>query len=136
MKAWYFFGFLLLAMAFFGVRARFGRAGETSAIERAAYLNIQAFELKAMLSQAQPPVVLDVREPSEYAEGHIPNAVLLPLGTLEKDPPKLPKENPVVTVCRSGRRSAIAADILTRAGFTKVYNLSGGMLAWPYETVR
>jgi sulfur dioxygenase len=76
--------------------------------------------------------VLDVREPDEFNGplGHIKGAMLLPLGNLGKELSKVKKEAPIVTVCRSGARSAQATVILARAGFERVANLSGGMLRW------
>lgn len=77
-------------------------------------------------------LVVDVREPDEYDGplGHIPGAWLVPLATLEAAAGGLPRDKPVVTVCRAGGRSAQATVILKRAGFEKVANLAGGMLRW------
>jgi sulfur dioxygenase len=79
--------------------------------------------------------VLDVREPDEYAGtlGHIPGARLLPLGELARQATTLSTERPVVTVCRSGARSAQAAQLLARSGHHAVANLAGGMLRWRAE---
>jgi len=76
--------------------------------------------------------ILDVREPSEFngALGHVPGATLIPLGTLADRAGELSKEKPIVAVCRSGARSAQATVILGKAGYTRVANLSGGMLRW------
>jgi sulfur dioxygenase len=76
--------------------------------------------------------IIDVREPDEFAGplGHIAGARLLPLGDLAKREGELAKDAPVVTVCRSGARSAQAAVLLRKAGFEKVANLAGGMLRW------
>jgi len=76
--------------------------------------------------------VVDVREPDEFNGplGHVPGARLVPLGSLMKRVEELQKEKPVVTVCRSGARSAQATVLLGKAGFDKVANLSGGMLRW------
>jgi rhodanese-related sulfurtransferase len=73
---------------------------------------------------------LDVREPAEYAEAHIAGSTLIPLGQLAHRISKLPQDRPIVAVCRSGNRSSVAQTVLTRAGFTNVLNLRGGMLAW------
>ena len=79
--------------------------------------------------------VLDVREPDEYHQGlgHIDGALLVPLGQLQTRLDEVSRERPVVTVCRSGARSARAAAMLTKAGFTDVANLAGGMLRWRAE---
>ncbi|HXM80444.1 MAG TPA: MBL fold metallo-hydrolase [Burkholderiales bacterium] len=76
--------------------------------------------------------IVDVREPDEFNGplGHVPGARLIPLGTLLNDSERLAKEKPVVTVCRSGARSAQATVLLGKVGFDKVANLSGGMLRW------
>jgi rhodanese-related sulfurtransferase len=76
--------------------------------------------------------VIDVREPDEFNGplGHVPGAKLIPLGTLGEKAATIDKSRPVVTVCRSGARSAQASVMLGKAGFDKVANLSGGMLRW------
>jgi len=76
--------------------------------------------------------VLDVREPMEFNDelGHIAGAVLIPLGQLKARFSELDRKKPVVAVCRSGARSARATQMLEQNGFTKVANLSGGMLRW------
>ena len=76
--------------------------------------------------------IVDVREPAEFngALGHVPGARLVPLGSLSARAPELSKERPIVTVCRSGARSAQATVLLRKAGFDKVANLAGGMLRW------
>jgi sulfur dioxygenase len=76
--------------------------------------------------------VLDVREPDEFDGplGHIPGAVHIPLGALADQAGSMDSEKPVVAVCRSGGRSAQATVILTKAGFSKLANLTGGMLHW------
>jgi len=74
--------------------------------------------------------VLDVREKEEYAGGHIPGAVNIYVGDLEKRLAEVPSDRPVVSVCSTGNRSGLGASILAREGFKKVYNLIGGMMAW------
>jgi glyoxylase-like metal-dependent hydrolase (beta-lactamase superfamily II)/rhodanese-related sulfurtransferase len=76
--------------------------------------------------------VVDVREPDEFTGvlGHVPGARLIPLSTLNSKAADISKEKPIVTVCRSGARSAQASVMLGRAGFDKVANLAGGMLRW------
>ena len=77
-------------------------------------------------------MVLDVREPAEFDGplGHIDGARLLPLGELAERADELPRDQPIVAVCRAGGRSAQATVILKRAGFTDLANLAGGMLRW------
>ncbi|MCZ7401630.1 MAG: rhodanese-like domain-containing protein [Candidatus Methanoperedens sp.] len=74
--------------------------------------------------------VLDVREKDEYAQGHIPGAVNIYVGELEKRVAEVPSDSSVVCACSTGKRSSLAASILARDGFKKVYNLIGGMTAW------
>jgi SulP family sulfate permease len=89
--------------------------------------------LKAELEQngAAPGFLLiDVREAREYQGGHIPHAQLLPLRLIPHQGRGLPADHPIVLVCRTGRRSRLAAYILQDLGYDQVYNLQGGMLAW------
>jgi sulfur dioxygenase len=90
---------------------------------------VQPHWLEEHLREVQ---IVDVREPEEFDGplGHVPGALLLPLGSLNEKTGSLKKEKPVVTVCRSGARSAQATVILGKAGFGKVANLAGGMLRW------
>lgn len=87
-------------------------------------------ELQAWLKGKQKPLVIDVRTPQEYATGHIAEARLVSQETLREARAKLPKNQPIVCVCRSGRRSARACRELASLGFADVSNLSGGMTAW------
>ncbi len=76
--------------------------------------------------------IVDVRQPSEYTGelGHIPGAVLVPLNTIVAESRSWDRAAPVVLVCRSGGRSSSAAEQLVAAGFTRVMNMTGGMLAY------
>lgn len=74
--------------------------------------------------------MLDVREPSEWNEFHMPGATLIPLGQLASRVNELPKDKEIVVVCRSGNRSATGRDILKQAGFTSVTSMAGGMNDW------
>lgn len=77
--------------------------------------------------------VIDVREPWEYRNGHIPGAINVPVGRLSEHLPRLSKDKPVLLYCQSGTRSAIAARILKKQEFEQVYHLRGGISGWPYE---
>ncbi|WP_413201182.1 rhodanese-like domain-containing protein [Nostoc piscinale] len=90
---------------------------------------IDAQTLQQLLKQ-QTVTLIDVREPSEYAGEHIPNATLMSLSKF--DPRKVPQtqDTQVVLYCRSGNRSTMAAQKLFDAGFTEVTHLNGGMTAW------
>ncbi len=79
----------------------------------------------------RPDVVLiDVREPWEYNEGHIPGVKLIPLGQLSNRLDEIPKDKFVVMTCRSGNRSSKATQFLRSQGFDNVHNMLGGILAW------
>ncbi len=77
-------------------------------------------------------LLIDVREPAEYTGelGHIPGARLVPLGTLESQLGAWNKDAAIILICRSGGRSTKAAQLLTHAGFHRVMNMDGGMLAY------
>ncbi len=87
-------------------------------------------EVVSQLNAQGDIVVIDVREPSEYADGHIAGATLIPLGTLPDNLSSVPTDQPVVLVCHSGNRSGQAYSYLTQQGFTNVHNMTGGMIAW------
>jgi len=77
-------------------------------------------------------IVLDVRSMAEFKDGHIVNAINIPLNGLANNVKQIEKhrDKPIVTVCRSGSRSGSACAILRKHGFENVKNLRGGMLAW------
>lgn len=82
-------------------------------------------------------VVVDVREPPEFASGHIPSAINVPLSTLASQPKPLQKHKarPLVLACRSGNRSLAAALTLRKQGFGTVYSLAGGISAWQRDNL-
>lgn len=100
---------------------------------------LSAEEVAARLRSSAPPLLLDVREPEEFVGelGHIEGSFLVPLDALEHRLPKLAGyvDHDIVVVCRSGARSASAGAILRRGGFQRVWNLTGGMLAWHTATL-
>lgn len=101
--------------------------------ERGAPSQVPTIEPRALWRQIRspsPPRIIDVREPREYRQGHIPQAELLPLYELLTRPESVSRDRPIVLVCRSGRRSERAATALMRHGFEQVMILRGGMLAW------
>lgn len=94
--------------------------------------------LKAvMLINEEDAAVVDVREPHEWKEGHIPNAFLVSLGELEEKIPKLiaDRNRPIVVTCQMGTRTPAACRKLTEMGYTRVYFLKGGMQAWEDENL-
>ena len=74
--------------------------------------------------------MLDVREPDEWAAGHIEGATLIPLGELAARAKEVPADRQVVVVCRSGNRSAQGRDVLLSAGLSSVTSMAGGMNDW------
>ena len=78
-------------------------------------------------------IILDVRTPGEYRDGHIPGARLIPLDELPNRLHDVPKEEKVYVICRSGNRSMMIARFLEQNGFGEIYNLNGGMTAWSRE---
>jgi SulP family sulfate permease len=92
--------------------------------------SVAPLDLWDELHQSHPPMVIDVREQREYRLGHIPQAQLIPLLKLFGDISQVPKDHPVIFVCRAGRRSTRATYALANQGFENVRALRGGMLAW------
>ncbi len=100
-------------------------------------MKIKPEDAKKMLESENPPALIDVREPDEFASGHILNAVDVPLGDVVNGVIRLgiPKDQPIMVYCRTGRRSSEAASKLQGAGYQKIYDL-GGITDWPYEIVK
>lgn len=74
--------------------------------------------------------LIDVREPEEYKEGHLPGALLMPLSDLLDRMNELDPSNPVITYCRMGNRSKSAAALMKGQGFSRAYSIEGGITAW------
>jgi rhodanese-related sulfurtransferase len=88
-------------------------------------------DLQSRLSDGEQIVVIDVREPDEFARGKIPGAYTIPRGVLEMQVDgRLPREATVVLYCGAGARSALACRSLADMGYDKVENLQGGWSAW------
>ena len=91
--------------------------------------SIEATAVQAKLNEKSKPLVLDVREPSEYAAGHIAGSTSIPLHQLSNRMSELPKDRAIICVCASGSRSSSAARRLMSNGYN-VLNLSGGLSRW------
>lgn len=75
--------------------------------------------------------IIDVREPNEFAQGHVPNAELIPLGQiLAKPQDHIKTDQKTIFVCGVGQRSAVAAEMAAAIGATDIYNMEGGTTAW------
>jgi adenylyltransferase/sulfurtransferase len=92
--------------------------------------DITSVELNERLQRGEPVFVLDVREPQEYQINRIQGSTLIPLGELGQRYGELDPSLEIVTQCKSGMRSAKAADFLRQKGFKRVRNLKGGILDW------
>lgn len=95
----------------------------------ASVRDINPAEYQAQFDESQPHLLLDVRTPEEFAEGHIPGAVNISVQTLGQRLAEVPQDVPVVIYCRSGNRSAAAASLLAQAGYTDIYDM-GGIIDW------
>jgi sulfur-carrier protein adenylyltransferase/sulfurtransferase len=91
---------------------------------------ITPIELKRMMDEGLLFRLVDVREPHEFDICRIPGSVLIPLGDVPKRMNELDSADEIVVHCRSGQRSARAVDLLRKAGFRRIHNLKGGILAW------
>lgn len=99
-----------------------------------SYQQISQETAKEMMD-SQEVIILDVREQEEYDSGHIPGAVLLPVGTIDEDSAAqvIPdKDSTLLVYCRSGNRSKTASAALAALGYTNIYEF-GGINTWPYE---
>ena len=81
-------------------------------------------------------IILDVREEAEYAFGHVSNAKSIPLGELEERLGELDPDEEIYVICRTGRRSELAAHKLAANGFSKVYNVLPGMKEWNRDLIK
>ena len=103
----------------------------------ATYEQISGTEAKALMDSESGYIIIDARTQSEYDEGHIPGAILIPeyeiADLAEKELPD--KDQLILVYCRSGRRSKIAAEELVKLGYTNVKEV-GGIIDWEYEIVK
>ncbi len=95
----------------------------------------QSYPLEITTAQAvekldQGAFILDVRQPEEWVQFHIPGATLIPLGDLPTRLSEIPKDREIVVVCRTGHRSVQGRDILRKAGYTRVTSMAGGVTKW------
>ena len=108
---------------------------QTQNADQNAYQQISAAEAKEMMDTQSDYLILDVREADEYESGHIPGAVLFPVGSIDRESAEqlIPDKDTLLLVyCRSGNRSKTAASALAELGYTQVYEF-GGINDWPYD---
>lgn len=102
----------------------------------ASYQDISAEQLKSLMDTNKKLLVVDVREKDEYDGGHIAGSLLLPTSEFQSRAGELPKDKTIVAVCATGSRSSQVAGYLVQQGYKEVYNLTGGVMAWPYGLVK
>jgi len=115
------------------VKGYFGELAIERATEHGETLKTIDQMTPAELFQRLPSVdalVIDVRSAVEWAAGHLPGALHIPLGYLVDRMDSLPRSTTLITQCQSGGRSAIAASLLKKHGFDRVINLAGGFAQW------
>lgn len=112
-------------------------AAYTGEAQTAVVKLISPKDAKELLAKDKSVILVDVRTAAEYKEGHIANSILVPSETIGQEAAtKLSdKASTIIVYCRSGRRSALAAQELISLGYTNVFDL-GGIIDWPYEVVK
>ncbi len=101
------------------------QAGEITSVE-----NISVEEVYEIMNSDEDYILLDVRTPEEFSEGHLEGALHIPVNELEGRLGELSKDKPIIVYCKSGGRSSTAADLLVENSFTQIYNMSGGITEW------
>ena len=106
-------------------------------IKHNTYEQISADEAKALMESESDYIIIDARTQSEFDEGHIPGAILIPEYEIAERAERelLNKKQLILVYCRSGRRSKIAAEELVKLGYTNVKEF-GGIIDWEYEIVK
>lgn len=114
-----------------------GTEKDQKGIKTSVYEQISAEKAKELMDNEKSVIILDVRTPEEYAEGHIPDAVNVPNETIDSEmPEELPDKDALILVyCRSGNRSVQASEKLAEIGYTNIKEF-GGINDWPYEITK
>ncbi len=92
-------------------------------------LNLDVQDVYQNMQNGAVPYLLDVRQPFEFQNGHIPGSILVPMSDLRSHLEQLPHDRHIICICRSGARSGMVAQQLAGLGL-EAYNLRGGMIAW------
>lgn len=130
----------LLSIVFMGICIILTACGNNNSVsnsekgEKAMYEQITQEEAKRIMDSGKEHIILDVREQNEFDEGHIPGAILIPYTEIESKAEKMlpDKERLILVYCRSGRRSKIASEALSKLGYTNVKEF-GGIIDWTWE---
>lgn len=96
------------------------------------YQQLDSASFQVGIEDAEASIILDVRSPAEFASGHLEGAhnINVMAGSFTQKINQLPKDQPVFVYCKSGARSKTACNMLHKAGFESIYNLSGGIMGW------
>lgn len=129
-KRWFI---IMILLSIFG----FSACGAVGIDGDHTYEQISAKKAKEIMDTEKDYIIVDARTQSEFDEGHIEGAILIPEYEIAKRAEKeIPNKNAIVLVyCRSGRRSKIASEELVKLGYTNVKEF-GGIIDWPYGTVK
>lgn len=103
---------------------------------QSGFTDVSAAQAKQLIDSDKDLQIIDVREQYEFDSGHMPNAELIPVGQLESRINEIDKTKPVLLYCATGARSRGAAQYLSQAGFSKVFNLRPGIVGWNYDIVK
>ncbi len=122
----------IILFAFLANHISFANDGtQTAPVENTETGNAKIINVKlAAEMREKGAFILDVREPEEWQEMHIPESILIPLGQLQNRLHEIPKDRDIVLVCRSGSRSRVALDFLRYKGFLKSSSMQGGIQLW------
>lgn len=135
MKMTIFLTLILTSLAFVGCQTAENKTEmNTASVEanqtQTEIAQVSVTEAKNAIEENKEAQFIDVRTPEEYAGGHAVNAKNLPLDKLEVELASLDKNQPVYVICQTGRRSQKGSEILQKAGFEEIYNLTGGTSEW------
>lgn len=96
----------------------------------ANFTNLSVADYHTRFHDGEDHILVDVRTPGEFAEGHLPGAINIELSRLPGRLGELGPKKPVVVVCATGNRSRTGAQLIARGGYDEVYNLQGGTMKW------
>jgi rhodanese-related sulfurtransferase len=112
------------------------QVSSTASQIQTSFSDVDASQAKKMIDSDKNLQIIDVREPFEYAAGHIPDSKLISAGQLPARLSEIDKTKPVLVYCASGNRSRGASQFLVQSGYSKVYNLKSGIMGWSYAITK